>query len=350
MSEPNDQPAEAGVGGAGNAALNDDIDTSAFDRMEVPEDDDGSTLDPATGGADGGEGDDAGKAGSDDDGEEIEVDGVKAKVPKALKDAFLRHADYTRKTQEIGEQRRALDEERSTWETQREQSRAALPEEHAKVAVLNHNIAEVDKVLDQYRQIDWDAWRSQVANLPADDPGRQKFAEWRDRYANIRDSRVSLEDQLAAAKTDLQTKETARLESAKAEADKALLDAFEETGKVLAAEIKGWNGELAGKVAKYMVDNLGATPAEIRRMTDPRMWKMGHKIMSLEARNGELEKALQQHKKADDNTRAQDTKPAESTKGKGAGSVRDPSTPRGDGLSTDEWAKRRRAQLAARRG
>ena len=41
--------------------------------------------------------------------EEIEQDGKKYAVPKELKDSFLRHADYTKKTQEIAEQRRAIE-------------------------------------------------------------------------------------------------------------------------------------------------------------------------------------------------------------------------------------------------
>jgi hypothetical protein len=46
---------------------------------------------------------------ADDSLEEIEHEGKKHKVPKELKDAFLRHSDYTRKTQEVAEQRKQVD-------------------------------------------------------------------------------------------------------------------------------------------------------------------------------------------------------------------------------------------------
>ena len=36
--------------------------------------------------------------GEDEASEEVEHEGRRYRVPKALKDAFLRHADYTRKT------------------------------------------------------------------------------------------------------------------------------------------------------------------------------------------------------------------------------------------------------------
>jgi hypothetical protein len=47
-----------------------------------------------------------------EDGEEIEHEGRKYLVPKALKPLLLMQADYTRKTQEVAEQRRAVMAER----------------------------------------------------------------------------------------------------------------------------------------------------------------------------------------------------------------------------------------------
>lgn len=351
MSETNDQPGTPGVGGEADAAHSDDTSTELYDRMEAP--DDGDDEDDSGSGEAGenGEGDkpDA-KAGADDDSEEIEVDGIKARVPKALKDAFLRHGDYTRKTQELGEHRRALETERTTWEAQREESRAALPEEHAKVAVINHNIKAVDTALAEFREIDWERWQRQVQDLASDDPSRLRYQQYRDQYYGLRDRKVSLDDQLAEAKTDLQTKEDARLSSGKEAAATALRTAQEETGRILAAEIKGWNPEVAGKTVEFMTKELGVTLDEVAHATDPRTWKMAHELMTSRARIATLEASVKQHQKASGNLKAQETKPADTTKGAGGGAARDPSTPRGDGLSTDEWAKRRRAQMAAKRG
>ena len=46
----------------------------------------------------------------DSESEEIEHDGKKYKVPKALKDSFLRQADYTHKTKALAEQRKAIEQ------------------------------------------------------------------------------------------------------------------------------------------------------------------------------------------------------------------------------------------------
>jgi hypothetical protein len=42
--------------------------------------------------------------------EEIDFNGEKHRIPKALKGAFLMQADYTRKTQEIAERGRSLED------------------------------------------------------------------------------------------------------------------------------------------------------------------------------------------------------------------------------------------------
>lgn len=46
---------------------------------------------------------------------EIEWDGIKAKVPAPLKDAFLRHQDYTHKTMDLSEKRKAFEAEQSAF-------------------------------------------------------------------------------------------------------------------------------------------------------------------------------------------------------------------------------------------
>lgn len=51
-------------------------------------------------------------ADADDSLEEIEHEGKKHRVPKELKDAFLRQSDYTRKTQEVAEARKQVEQ---TW-------------------------------------------------------------------------------------------------------------------------------------------------------------------------------------------------------------------------------------------
>lgn len=47
---------------------------------------------------------------------DVEFDGETFQLPPKLRDALLRHQDYTRKTMDLGEERRAFDEERKTFQ------------------------------------------------------------------------------------------------------------------------------------------------------------------------------------------------------------------------------------------
>lgn len=84
-----------------------------------------------------------------DDNEEVEWDGEVYAMPKKIKEALLRQQDYTKKTQEVAEQRKAV-EERAEMLSQQEQLMAvALP----KVVELK----TIDDRLNQFKQLDWSA-------------------------------------------------------------------------------------------------------------------------------------------------------------------------------------------------
>lgn len=354
MSEAIDQPAAAGVEGPGNAAqTDDDISTEAFDRQEAPEDDAEEPREDA----DKLEGDaddpDKPKPETEDDGlVDVEIDGHKLRVPPAAKAAFMRHDDYTRKTQEAAELKRTLEAERTTWESQREQSRAALPAEHQRVAVLEHQLSTIDAQLDPKGKglgaVDWVEYRTQVADLASDDPARIRYDQLRGQYMALRDSRIDLGDQIGEAKKDLTTKEAERLETQRTAEAAERAKQVEDTGKALVQAIPGWSPTLATDTAKFMVTDLGVAVEEIEDLTDPRVWIMAHRLRTAEAKNATLEKALKQQDKAADHGKAQTTTPADKPKGGGA-NPRDPSTPRGDGLSTSTWMAKRNAQIAAKR-
>lgn len=85
-----------------------------------------------------------------DDDEEFDWEGKKIKGPKGLKDAVLRQADYTRKTQEVADQRRALEEYANRLS---QQARVSDTEIEARAALVN-----IDNRLKEYQQVDWNAW------------------------------------------------------------------------------------------------------------------------------------------------------------------------------------------------
>lgn len=82
-----------------------------------------------------------------DDSEEIEFEGKAYKVPKELKGALLRQADYTQKTQEVAEQRRAVEERAQALQMQ-ERLMSQTLEQRVELHSLQKQIA-------QFEQIDW---------------------------------------------------------------------------------------------------------------------------------------------------------------------------------------------------
>lgn len=83
--------------------------------------------------------------------DEIEVDGKKFALPKTaaekLKAERLMHSDYTRKTQEVAEQRRAIEAQAQEVAQQRQDHQQYLQEVAQVVAI--------DRQLEQYQQLNW---------------------------------------------------------------------------------------------------------------------------------------------------------------------------------------------------
>jgi len=81
---------------------------------------------------------------------ELDWDGQKVSVPKALKDAFMKNEDYTRKTQELASQRQALEQVRAIAETSKLDSAFAQS-----VAAEQQQINVIDAYLKQAASLDW---------------------------------------------------------------------------------------------------------------------------------------------------------------------------------------------------
>ncbi|RAK62994.1 hypothetical protein [Phenylobacterium kunshanense] len=232
---------------------------------------------------------------------ELEVDGEIHALPASLKGAFLRQADYTRKTQELAEGRRALEAERQALSDHRR----GLDGEASDRATL----AALDRHLDEFEGLDWE--------LLAHEEPRRAQALWetfqetealRERFA------------YALAHHDQQRALEAARESAAAMAA---------TGAKLREEIEGWSPEVAAKLVEYG-QAFGVTLDELAQMADPRLWKVLHRAWRADqAGQGDAEAA------------ARELRPAVTVGGggSGAGGVRDE-------LGTREWMRRRGEQLA----
>ncbi|WP_395671647.1 hypothetical protein [Phenylobacterium sp.] len=237
---------------------------------------------------------------------QIELDGEVYEIPAALKGAFLRQADYTRKTQDLAEQRRALEAERAALA---EQGRAQSQRIGAGEGRERMQLAVLDEHLQELSQVDWEAFA-------AEDPqeARRMFG----RYQELNAGRRNLAQALA------QADELHELRAARAAAGR-----MAETGRKLAEEIEGWSPETAAKLVDY-AQAFGVTLDELAQAADPRLWKLLHKAWR-------ADEAGRQEGVA----RARELRPALTVSGSapGGGGVRDE-------LAVKDWMARRNDQTA----
>jgi hypothetical protein len=187
-----------------------------------------------------------------DDGEteaEIEHAGEKYRIPKALKGAFLMHADYTRKTQEIADKGRVLEERQNAL-----QNHQRLEQEHltrfGRVHALNDELA-------RYAALDWTALRAQ-------DPAKADNL-----WQTLLHTKQARDQMLGQLQSEIQQK------AFESERDNARR--VEQGHAAMARDIKDWNPEMFGKVRDFGAREFGFDPGEIAAVHDPRMLKVLHR-------------------------------------------------------------------------
>jgi DNA repair exonuclease SbcCD ATPase subunit len=265
---------------------------------------------------------------SDDDLEDVEWDGKKARIPPEFKAALMRTKDYTEKTQEIAETRRALETERSTWQAQQAEQTAALEalsDDIGKAAALKTQIAA-------FKDVTWaDAYREAALS---DDPkaATREVERAEAHFKALQAGLTEAEKAVADKRSELQSKAQAR--------DAA---AMEEVGKTLQRDIPDWGPKVADAILEYALKD-GYSLDEMKTLADPRAWKAFHRAASLDAENAKLKAQIAGKTVVDRHAKAAETTPAAPVRGSGPTSAG-----LSDGLSADEWAKRRNAQIAKRR-
>ena len=235
---------------------------------------------------------------------EVEMDGQVHSLPAALKGAFLRQADYTRKTQELAEHRRGLDAERQAL-AHHGKALAGASQERLQLAALDQQIAD-------YEGVDWNAFGAEDA-----EGARQLWGQ----FQHLEQVRA----RLAYAVTHHDEREALA-------ASREAAEEMAKTGETLRAEIEGWSPEIAAKLVDY-AQAFGVTTEELAQMADARLWKLLHKAWRADqAGQGEAE------------ARSRAIRPAVTLSGGGAGAggVRDE-------LGTKEWMRRRNEQMARTR-
>lgn len=208
-------------------------DTATDEAMETDEDviehdeseevrDDGDDEDRSD--EEGGEGDEPEADADAEEFEDVEYDGKQYKLPKELKEAFLRQQDYTRKTQEVADQRRELE---TYAQRIAQQSEASEEELQARATYAN-----AEKELERFKDVNWREWHQQ-------DP------------MAAQDAKMYVDELTRAQQSALQTVQE-RQQARTQEAQQDYAKRLEETRQFAAKEIKGWSPELARDIEGFL--------------------------------------------------------------------------------------------------
>ena len=257
----------------------------------------------------------------EDDTEEVEWDGEKYRIPKALKPGLLMQADYTRKTQELADQRRHVEQHFTSLTQQAELQQQTL--EH-RVALRN-----VEQTLQQLQSIDFNQYDQSDPQVAA------WVAQQSMRVVQYSQAKAELEGAIAKTETDFQQLSERSRANAIAQAD-----------QVLSREIEGWSPKFLHDLAGYVATEFGITWQELQDSvisqdgtTDTRTFKVLTRLHKAET---ELAKLKAQTQKAQQAAKQAAVTPAKAV-GQRAGGYK-PGLD--DSLPMDEWVRRRNAQLA----
>lgn len=264
-----------------------------------------------------------------DDLEEVEHSGKKYKLPKELKPLLMFQADYTRKTQELAEHRKAL-------ETERAQARDLViknQEVQQKIVDAVADVKAIDKELAKYANINW-------PKLEQDDFTRAQ-ALFRQQQ-QLKDMRAA-----AANKVEYAVHEQNQIQQRAAQdAARERAKRIEEGQAELARAIPNWSPELAQNLVKF-ARSQGIPDSTIERFQDdPHAVRVLHRAYLGDQLLSKQQQA--QRRPASPPAQAQ-TAPAvapvtQVTKGRSAAPIKGLD----DRLNADEWMKRRNEQLRKR--
>lgn len=176
---------------------------------------------------------------------EVEIDGEKYQVPSKIKDRFIHHADYTRKTQELAEARRVV--------AAAEQGVKLQQAFHQSVQDEMAQVKAIESQLAQYQKLDWQS-------MDTDQLVRTKHQL----------------DQLKDAKSELEKNLQAKGQEFQKRVEEARKQAIESGLKYVQQKVKGFNESAAKEIVNYGLSE-GYTQDELSQLVDPRvivsLWK-----------------------------------------------------------------------------
>lgn len=236
-----------------------------------------------------------------DDDVEVDIDGEKYKIPQKLKDAFMRTSDYSKKTAEVAEQRRAFEAERQSFQKNMQLQQQSFQD--------SAQLYALDEQIKQFKNLDWEALIDQ-------DPVQAM------KLQHQQQSLLQMRNQTAS--NMYQAQQAMALEQQHNYAKQ-----LEVGREQLTREIKGWSPEMASNLAGYGTES-GFTKDEIGSIVDPRQVKILHKAYLYD----------QLMKKATPTPAKVEVKPIQKVASNSGSATKNP-----DNMSTEEWLKWRASDL-----
>jgi hypothetical protein len=179
---------------------------------------------------------------------EVEYEGERWSVPKKLSKAIIQESDYTKKTQEVADQRKQVEYQAAQLklaESERQFAETVRPE--------LTTLMQLDQQLAQFKALDWN-------NLSTDEAFRYKLT-----HDQLKEQKAALESELGSKR--------ARFDQEMQAAYREMLDKGIET---LKRSIPNFGEGTAKEIVEY-AERDGYTKDEVAQIIDPRyiktLWK-----------------------------------------------------------------------------
>jgi hypothetical protein len=176
---------------------------------------------------------------------EIELDGKTYQVPPELKDKFLLQSDYTKKTTEVAERQRAVE--------QRDLQIRAAEAERKFHDVVKDDVTQIQKIdfqIEQWKAVD-------AVGLTSEQLWKLKST-----IDDLKDKRTELQSAINTKWQGFQHQQQQLAQEARAKAEEHISKA-----------IKGWGPDTHKSIREYAVAE-GFTTPELDAITDPRVVKV----------------------------------------------------------------------------
>ena len=236
---------------------------------------------------------------------EVEIGGLKFTVPKGVEAHIMKDADYTSKTQALAEGRKALESDRQTLTQQAEHQQKHLQD--------YGELAQTEKLLEQFREMDWKAAQEEDADH-AQLLGFQ--------FQNLRDQREQIVGRIQ--KREYDSRVTAEREHATRK---------DQLTATLARDIPDYSPQKRTQMDEVAA-GFGFTPEEISAYAEPRHYQ----ILNLAMIGAEV---LKRQRAAKTTPTPEPVIPVPK-----AGGGRNPATGPTDKQGTDAWMRSRNQQLS----